>query len=213
MKTAVRSWGRWLAVAGLALGLTGCAGKGDDLPELRAALTGATNVVAVGGAERVPVRTGGVLARAADDVGDPPRAEDVVTALKRYVRPIGEVEVVGESEARFVDTRLAGPDRQAGRQERRHRRNHRHAGRGARSSRGPPGALASFSPFCRSAIGAGPHSPAPDEPAERRRRRSLRGGAESSARLAPGSAAAPPRDLPRPLLAVARGGASRAFVV
>ena len=140
MKTADRSRGRWLAVAGLAVSLMGCAGKGDELPELRVALTGATNVVALGGAERVPVRTGGVLARAADDVGDPPRAEDVVTALKRYVRPIGEVEVVGESEAPIRGHAPRWPGWQAGRQERRHRRNHRHTGPGAGSSHWPTGA-------------------------------------------------------------------------
>jgi hypothetical protein len=110
MRARKHPWHTLLAAAGLALVLAGCGSKADDLPELSPALTGVTNVIAVGGAERVPARTGGVVARVPDDVGDPPRAEDVVAALKRYVRPIGEVEVVGESEARFADTRLAGPE-------------------------------------------------------------------------------------------------------
>ncbi|HLH22721.1 MAG TPA: hypothetical protein VK066_09370 [Chloroflexota bacterium] len=99
-----------LAALALAALATGCAGKGDEPPEATVALTGPTNVVAVGAADRLPARTGTVLARAADDVGDPPRAADAAAALKRYVRAIGEVEAVSESEARFVDTRLAGPD-------------------------------------------------------------------------------------------------------
>jgi hypothetical protein len=96
-----------LAVAWLA---TGCAGKADDWPAPVVALTGPTNVVAVGAVERLPARNGATVARALEDVGDPPQADAVVAALQRSVRPIGRVEAVSGTEARFADTRLAGPD-------------------------------------------------------------------------------------------------------
>jgi hypothetical protein len=108
MRVANWSTGSLLAALALATLATGCATKPPDLADPGLALTGATNVVAIGGVERVPPRTGGVMPRALEDVSDPPRAEDVAVALKQYVRAIGETEALSESEARFVDTRLAG---------------------------------------------------------------------------------------------------------
>jgi hypothetical protein len=110
MKSLNLPKGTLLMVLGISLLVVGCGSGADDLPETSVALTGATSVVTVGGAERVPARTGTVVAPVPDDVGDPPRAEDALTALKRYVRAIGGVEIVGETEARFADTRLAGPE-------------------------------------------------------------------------------------------------------
>ncbi|HEY7062967.1 MAG TPA: hypothetical protein VII06_15930 [Chloroflexota bacterium] len=96
-----------LALAGLA---AGCVGKADDVPQPVEALAGQPNVVLIGDSARLGDGPSALVARQAADVGDPPVAEDVVAALKRFGRPVGEVDVVSESEARFADTRLAGPD-------------------------------------------------------------------------------------------------------
>ena len=67
------------------------------------------NRASVGAVDRLPgAATALTVAAPLDDVGDPPVAADVVAALKRRGRAIGEVEAVSEAEARFADTRLAG---------------------------------------------------------------------------------------------------------
>jgi hypothetical protein len=99
----------WL-VAALALAAAGCAGPGNDVPDAVAPMAGRPSVITLGADDRLRVSSSAVVGRALEDLGDPPTAEQVIDALKRHSRPIGEVEVVGESEARFADTRLAGPD-------------------------------------------------------------------------------------------------------
>ncbi len=110
MRACTLSWRTGAAALILALFAAGCGSRGQELPAPSVALAGTTSVLTVGAAERVPGRTGGIVAPALDDVGDPPRAEDVVAALKRRVRTVGEVEIVSDNEAKFADTRLAGPD-------------------------------------------------------------------------------------------------------
>jgi hypothetical protein len=106
------SFARGLCGAALAMALVsaGCATGASPEPDERLPPPGGpVNRAVVGAADRLPAGTATVIAPgAAEDVGDPPVAADVVAALKRRGRPIGEVEAVSEGEARFADARLAG---------------------------------------------------------------------------------------------------------
>jgi hypothetical protein len=96
----------------IALTLWGLAGCSSDPPpeKPRAPLASdAVRALTEGAVERLPEATAlAVRVPSKEDVGDPPVAGNVVAALQRLTRPIGEIEIVTETEARFVDTRIAG---------------------------------------------------------------------------------------------------------
>jgi hypothetical protein len=97
-----------LAIAIVLLGV-GCSADSGPAPSPPGPMADAPQVVAVGAVERVPVATMVTIPNGPqEDVGDPPVAADVAETLKRLGRPIGEIETVSPTEARFVDTRLAG---------------------------------------------------------------------------------------------------------
>ena len=92
----------------LAIGLAGCSSAGAyPKPATVLSSTNAPIVISHGDPERVAVATPIIIpVEVPETLGDPLVAADVVAFLKRLGRPIGEVEEVSETEARFVDLRL-----------------------------------------------------------------------------------------------------------
>lgn len=94
----------------LGMVILGCSPELDPAPTRSGPLSPDPFLVAsFGDEDRLPVATMDSLpGTSMEDVGDPPVAADVLDALMRLGRPIGEIEIVTDTEARFVDTRLAG---------------------------------------------------------------------------------------------------------
>jgi hypothetical protein len=96
--------------AACVLAVAGCSSSDPPPENSRAPLASdAVRGLTEGAVDRLPEATAvAVRVPSLEDVGDPPVAGDVIAALQRLTRPIGEIEIVTDTEARFVDTRIAG---------------------------------------------------------------------------------------------------------